>query len=103
MKFMPPSFMKRYTEHTDGPVGILTTVTDRHMKKLLGFTALAALAALPAASFAATYAYVNTSNEVTTVEAADANTALRTAPNIAVHSGVMLLTDPNDDIVGNSI
>jgi hypothetical protein len=73
------------------------------MNKLLGITAIAALAALPTASLAATYAYVNTSGEVTTVEAPDANTALATAPNIAVHSGVMLLTDPNDDILDESI
>jgi hypothetical protein len=73
------------------------------MKKLLGITALAALVALPTASFAQTFAYVNTSGEVTSTEAADANTALATAPNIAVHSGVMLLTDPNDDILDESI
>jgi hypothetical protein len=73
------------------------------MKKLLGITALGAVLAIPAASFAATFAYVNTSGEVTSMEAGDANTALRTAPNIHMHSGVLLLTDNDDAIIGDSI
>ena len=74
------------------------------MKKLLGIAALGALIALPTASaFAQTFAYVNTSGEVTSMEATDANTALNTAPGISLHSGVMLLGSPNDDIVGDSV
>ena len=71
--------------------------------KALGIAAAAAALALPAATFAQTFAYVNTSGEVTTVEATDANTALMTAPNISLHSGVMLLEDDNDIIVGDSV
>ena len=71
--------------------------------KALGIAAAAAALALPAATFAQTFAYVNTSGEVTTVEAADANTALMTAPSISLHSGVMLLQDSDDDIVGDSV
>ncbi len=72
------------------------------MTKLLGIAALAAVVALPTASFAQTFAYVNTSGEVTSVEAADANTALVSAPNIAVHSGVMLLSG-DEDVLDESV
>lgn len=61
------------------------------MKKVLGMFALAAVAALPAVSFAQTYAYVNTAGEVSSVDAATASQALVIAPNIGIHSGVMLL------------
>lgn len=73
------------------------------MNKLLGIAALAATLAFPVATFAQMFAYVNTSGEVATVDATDANTALRTAPNIATHSGVLLLQSANDGIVGDSI
>ncbi|HWU24263.1 MAG TPA: hypothetical protein VN086_00745 [Candidatus Paceibacterota bacterium] len=73
------------------------------INKALGIAALAAALALPAATFAQTFAYVNTAGEVTTVEAADANTALKTAPGISLHSGVMLLQNSNDGIVGDSV
>jgi hypothetical protein len=73
------------------------------MKKLLGITALAAFVALPAASFAQTFAYVNTSGEVTSMEATDAQTALMTAPNIATHSGVILLQSDDNGLVGDSV
>lgn len=73
------------------------------MNKVLGIAALAAALALPAATFASTFAYVNTSGEVATVDAADANTALATAPNIALHSGVILLQSASDSIVGHSV
>lgn len=72
------------------------------MKKLLGLAALAAVVALPSASLAATYAYVNTSGEVTSMEADSAATALATAPNMDIHSGVMLLTGSNNNVVGTS-
>ncbi|MDB4992394.1 MAG: hypothetical protein JWL75_639 [Parcubacteria group bacterium] len=73
------------------------------MKKTLGIFALAALIAVPAAGFASTFAYVNTSGEVTSIEATDANTALRTAPNMDIHSGVMLISGSNTNIVGNTV
>lgn len=40
---------------------------------------------------ARTYSYVDNSGSVRMVMASDASTALRTAPNIAPHSGVMLV------------
>lgn len=73
------------------------------MKKLLGITALGAVLAVPAFSYAAPYAFVNASGEVNMVEAASAQEALTTAPNIHMRSGVMLLSDSDDDILNNSI
>ena len=72
-------------------------------KILVGALALAAVVAVPGISMAADYAYVNASGEVNMVTAADANTALMTAPNIHMHSGVMLLTNGDDGIVGDKI
>ncbi len=70
--------------------------------KLLGIAALAAVV-LPTASLAQTFAYVNTSGEVNSVEAVDAMTALRTAPSIGIHSGVLLLQDDDDSILDDSV
>ena len=71
------------------------------MKKyLLGALALA-FVALPAAASAATYAYVNNTGEVRTIDAASAQAALM-APDIDNHSGVMLI-DANSSIVGTSV
>lgn len=84
-------------------VGIHYPLTDSQMTtKLLGIAALAAVV-LPTASLAQTFAYVNMSGEVNSVEAADAMTALRTAPNIGTHSGVLLLQDDDDSILDDSI
>jgi len=62
-----------------------------------------AFATLPALAAAATYAYVNQSGEVSIVTANDPTTAIATAPNIDEHSGVMLLTNPSDGIVGDKV
>jgi len=70
---------------------------------LLSAIALAATVAAPAVSFAQTFAYVNQSGEVMTTEAATPNEAIATAPNIGVHSGVMLLESTSDPIVGDSV
>ena len=74
--------------------------------RLLGFLVLAALTfvALPTFSHAATYAYVNTTGEVRTVEAATWSLAIDTAPGIAMHSGVILV-DGSDDtaLVGDRV
>jgi hypothetical protein len=73
------------------------------MKKyLLGMLALA-MAAAPATMLAATYAYVNQAGEVRTVEAASAQAALTTAPNIDEHSGVMLIDSASNGIVGDQV
>ncbi len=63
-----------------------------------------ALSILPAISYAATFAYVNTSGDVATVTANDPMTAIATAPNIAIHSGVLLLNSPDDNaVVGDEV
>lgn len=72
-------------------------------KILIGAAALMASAAMPFSAFAATYAYVNTAGEVSTVDAADPSTAINVAPNRAVHSGVLLLVTPSDGIVGDGV
>jgi len=66
---------------------------------------LAAVVAMgfPVFAYAATYAYVNTTGEVRTVTADTANAALATAPGLHIHSGVMLLTNPADGIVGDQV
>lgn len=72
-------------------------------KLLLGAFAIAAATALPTSAFAQMYAYVNTSGEVMTMDAVDASTALRTAPNLHVHSGVMEVSSTNDAVVGDEV
>lgn len=69
----------------------------------LGALALAAVLALPSASLAATYAYVNTAGEVMTTEAADPNTAIQTAPGISLHSGVMTVGADDADVLGDRV
>ena len=74
------------------------------MKKvLLSAFALAAVIAAPVAALAATYAFVNTSGEVRTMDATSAAQALSTAPNLGVHSGVMLIDSANDPVVGDNV
>lgn len=72
--------------------------------KTIFLSALAALvAAVPAASFAATYAFVNTAGEVMTMEASNADQALTTAPNLHLHSGVMLVGSDDSDVIGDDV
>lgn len=61
------------------------------MKKIVLGAALAAVMTLPFSASAATYQYVNYLGEVKSVEANDPIEALRIAPLIALHSGVMLV------------
>lgn len=75
-------------------------------KTLLGMGALALLGAvaIPAASFAATYAYVNVAGEVMTTVSSTPNDAMMTAPGIAARSGVMLIeVEADEDLVGDSV
>jgi len=59
--------------------------------------------ALPTFAHAATYAYVDASMEIKAITANDWQTALATAPNIHIHSGVVLLVSQLSGMVGSSI
>ncbi len=52
------------------------------------------LLSLPTLSHAATYMYVNNMNSLQTIEADNSTIAMLRAPNIALHSGVILLSSP---------
>lgn len=62
-----------------------------------------ALISIPNYSYAATYAFVNTSDEVSMIVSNTANEAIRDGQNIAAHSGVMLLNSSNMEIVGDRV
>jgi hypothetical protein len=71
---------------------------------LLALSAMAALA-VPTASFAATYHYVDTSGSVRTVEASSAQAAFNSATDRAANSGVTLDTgvlDSGDSVSGTA-
>lgn len=66
--------------------------------------ATAAFIALPAFAFAATYAYVDNIGDVKTITADDWQTAIAIAPNIYIHSGVLLLDSAADyEVVGDDV
>ena len=58
--------------------------------------------ALPSFAHASTYAFVSTSGEVNAVTADTWMLAIANAVNIAIHSGVMLLTSQNQNILDTS-
>lgn len=71
---------------------------------ILGALALAATATIPAAAFAATFAYVDQAGDVRTVTADNAQAALMTAPSIGVHSGVMIIDSADDaNVIGTDV
>lgn len=79
-------------------------MVSRRLVLALGLMAGVLTMALPGIASAATYAYVNTLGEVNTVVANSWQTAIATAPNLHIHSGVMLLdTQADFEIVGDSI
>ena len=70
----------------------------------VGLALAMVLMSLPALAGAATYAYVDATGEVKPVIADTWQEAIAKAPNIHIHSGVMLLDSPSDfDIVGNDV
>ena len=71
--------------------------------KIVGFGLAAALAAAPVLAGAATYAYVNMNGEVQPVIAANWQTAIATAPNIATHSGVILIDGTDSGLLDDNV
>ena len=74
----------------------------------VGALALVALAisfiSVPSSAHAASYAYVDATGEVKSVSADDWRTAINTAPNIHMHSGVLLLDSAADyGVVGDDV
>ncbi|MEK7602373.1 MAG: hypothetical protein AAB472_02715 [Patescibacteria group bacterium] len=75
------------------------TTTQILVGAVLAISSILAFA-LPSQAHAATYAFVNTSGDVSIVSANDPVSAMATAFNIALHSGVMLLQSQTDAFVG---
>ncbi|MBX9906303.1 hypothetical protein K2X96_00190 [Patescibacteria group bacterium] len=72
---------------------------------VIGATLVAAtFLSIPLSTFAATYAYVDTTGDVKSVIANDWMTAIKMAPGIHMRSGVLLLNTAADyNIVGNDV
>lgn len=63
-----------------------------------------AVMSAPTLSYAATYAYVNTAGNVSTIVANDWQSAINTAPGISARSGVLLLDSVEDtSVVGDGV
>ncbi|QQR64552.1 hypothetical protein IPH92_03235 [Candidatus Kaiserbacteria bacterium] len=71
----------------------------------MGLALLSIIAvSLPLFANAASYAYVDAQGEVRSITAPDWRTAINTAPNIHMHSGVLLLSTAADfTIVGDDV
>jgi hypothetical protein len=86
---------------------MFTNTLSTHITAKLAVASVIALAgfvAFTGFANAATYAYVDAAGDVKSVVANDWKTAIATAPNIHMHSGVMLLTTAADyTVVGDSV
>lgn len=83
----------------------MTKTTNTIYMALIGFAIVAlALLSLPGFASAASYAYVDATGEVRMVTADTWMKAIAVAPNIHVHSGVLLLNDASDfTIIGDTV
>jgi hypothetical protein len=84
---------------------LITRLLVLYLYMMKGFIVLSGFLALmsPAFASAASYAYVNSSGNVSMVQADTATLAMRNAPNISVHSGVMLLSSLTDSLIGDQV
>lgn len=83
---------------------IRSTQTVMRFAAVLAFSFFALTLIAPASASAAVYGYVDAAGEVKSVTAVDWQTAIATASNIHMHSGVMLLLSAGDYlIVGDSV
>lgn len=79
-------------------------VSSRYLTTTAFMVAVIITISLPVLSYAASYAYVHNSGEVRMVTADNYMQAIATAPNIAEHSGVLLLDSSDDNsIVGDQV
>lgn len=63
----------------------------KYMKKITTASIALAISLLPVIAFASTYQYIDRNGTLRSVEANSPTQALAIAPNIALHSGVMLI------------
>ncbi len=81
----------------------LNTTSAQMLLVGLAFLGIIAVS-VPLFANAATYAYVDAVGEVRSVTAVDWMTAIKTAPNIHINSGVLLLNTAADfTIVGDNV
>ena len=87
----------------------MTHSTQNTVSQVVAFTLFLAVVAValfstPLFASAETYAYVDATGEVKSVTANDWMSAIATAPNIHIHSGVFTLKTANDySVVGDDI
>jgi hypothetical protein len=84
---------------------MFTNTRANHLIGAFAFFALAlSIASTPLFAHAASYAYVDATGEVKSISADDWRTAINTAPNIHMHSGVLLLDSAADyGVVGDNV
>lgn len=75
----------------------------RRLAEIAAIIIALAVVALPAIASAANYAYVDQVGNVRSITSDTWQTAIATAPNIHINSGVVLLTSTNSDIVGDDV
>lgn len=78
-------------------------IATKMTSKIVTLGLAAALALAPAFASAATYAYVNMNGEVQPVVASNWQTAIATAPNIATHSGVILIDGTDSTLLDDNV
>lgn len=87
---------------------MFTSIRFMMITRVFAFSVLvlfvSAYVIVPAAASAAVYAYVDVLGEVKSVTANDWMTAIATAPNIHINSGVMALTTAADyAVIGDTV
>lgn len=84
---------------------MFTNTRTHYFLAVLALTVLSvSIMSIPLGAHAASYAYVDATGEVKSISADDWRTAINTAPNIHIHSGVLLLDSAADyGVVGDDV